>query len=70
MGQRVRAVIGGALRRWADRVDDANSFRGMSYSFTFERHRGMVINDDSRGCPLWVCAADYDRAHDEAEAPL
>jgi hypothetical protein len=55
-----------ALRRWADRIDDAGSPKAVGWSFTIESS-GLVFNSDGRGCPLWYLSdEDYARAHDEA----
>lgn len=67
---KLRARIGWRLRCFADRVDPDNGPGGMSYSFTFELGEGIRFRDDGRGCPLWYLgAADYQRAHDEADKP-
>lgn len=56
------------LRKWADRIDDTSGPRLMGpYSFTIEDHRGTVIRQDGRGCPLWYMNEDYALAHDEAD---
>lgn len=58
------------LRRLADRIDHKGAPKGLSWSFTIEPGRGVVFNQDGRGCPLWYLGdANYDRAHDEAGAP-
>jgi len=66
-----RAFIAKRLRFLADRIDHAGAPKCMSYAFTFELHRGMVVREGTRqGCPLWYYGdADYERAHDEAEHP-
>lgn len=52
----------------AERLDHDFAFRSMSsFGFTFERNRGVVLRDDGRGCPLWYCQPDYDRAWSEAD---
>ena len=62
--------IARTLRRTADRLDDAGAPKGISWSFTFERHQGIVFREDGRGCPLWYLGdEDYARAHTEADAP-
>lgn len=72
IGRRVRGSLGSLLRRIADRIDDDHAPRYLSsYSFTFERHKGLVLRDDGRGCPLmYLDNNDYARAHAEADAPL
>ncbi len=56
------------LRMLADRISPDTGPRAMSYSFTFEPGRGIVFREGERqGCPLWLMAEDYDRAHDEAD---
>ena len=63
----MRARFGWFLRRWADRVDPANAPRALEWSFTFEQRRGLVFNQDGRGCRVWYLTdADYARAHNEA----
>jgi hypothetical protein len=63
----LRAQIGWWLRIWADRLDPENAPRGTSYSFTFEKGKGIVFHEDGRGCPLWYLGeGDYKRAHREA----
>jgi hypothetical protein len=63
-----RARVGAWLRKWADRIDDDHAPRRSGISFTFEEGRGIVTNQEARGCPLWyLSSADYERAHDEAE---
>lgn len=55
------------MRRWADRMDPADAPRAIGWSFTFERGRGLVFNEQRRGCPLWYLGQDdYERAHAEA----
>ena len=58
------------LRRIADRIDRAGAPKCMSYAFTFELHRGIVVREGTgQGCPLWYYGdADYERAHAEADS--
>lgn len=66
----LRARIGWHLRRLADRIDHAGAPKLMHWSFTFETGRGIVFREDRKGCPLaYLGDADYERAHDEADAP-
>jgi hypothetical protein len=42
----------------------------MGWSFTFEPGEGIRFREDGKGCPLaYLSAADYDRAHSEADDP-
>lgn len=67
----VKTWIATRLRFVADRIDPAGAWRGMSYSFTFERGEGISFNERGRGCPMWYTGtADYERAHAEARKPL
>lgn len=62
--------LAAVLRRVADRIDRQGAPKAMSYSFTFERNRGIVFNSEHRGCRLWYLGdADYERAHSEALNP-
>ena len=62
------ARIAYQLRKYADRIDNPGAPKHMSYSFTFERGRGIVFHDGRKGCPLWYYGdADYERAHTEAD---
>jgi hypothetical protein len=57
------------LRRTADRIDYRGAPKHMSWSFTFEAGRGIVFNQDGRGCPLWYLGDDdYERAHAESQS--
>ena len=39
----------------------------LGWSFTFENHKGVVFNQDGRGCPLmYFNDEEYERAHNEA----
>lgn len=63
-------LIADAMRLLADRLDSHNAPRAVGYSFTFESGKGLVFNDQGRGCPLWYLGHDdYERAHAEAEQP-
>lgn len=63
-----RQRFGWWLRMLGDRVSPDTGPRGMSYSFTFETGKGVVLHEGERqGCPLWYMQEDYDRAHDEAD---
>lgn len=65
-----RARLGWQLRCWADRIDHANAPRIMHLSFTFEDHRGIVIHDDGRGCPLvYLGETHYGWAHEDSGQP-
>jgi hypothetical protein len=66
-----RAAIAKRLRFLADRIDHAGAPKHMSYAFTFEMYRGIVIREGTRqGCPLYYYGdADYERAHNEADDP-
>ncbi|WPH57945.1 hypothetical protein SEA_RAYTHEFIREFLY_70 [Gordonia phage RayTheFireFly] len=73
--QTVRSRVGWWLRCLADRIDDEHAPRITSWSFTFERNRGVVFHHadvpmHGRGCPIVYFTDDYDRAHEEAENPL
>lgn len=58
------------LRCLADRIDPAHAPRGLGRWFTFERGRGLVVNEEERGCRLWYMGdASYERAHTEARDP-
>lgn len=64
----IRERIGWRLRRIADRIDPANTPRGIGYSFTFELNEGIRFRTDGKGCPLWYLSdADRDRAHLESD---
>ncbi len=65
----MKARLGAWLRKWADRIDDAGAPKRTAFSFTFESGPGgMKFRTDGAGCPLWyVGAADYRRAHTEAD---
>lgn len=66
----IRTRIGRLLRKYADRVDPDGAPRMMGASFTFERGRGLVWNEDRRGCPVaYLGVTDYERAHTEALDP-
>ena len=70
MTRPVRTAIAARLRTIADRLDHAGAPKWMHWTFTFERGRGLVFREDSRGCPVWYYGdADYERAHDEADNP-
>lgn len=63
----MRERIGWWLRRLADRIDHPHAPKGIGWSFTFEEGRGIVFNDQRRGCPLWYLDdAAYERSHTEA----
>lgn len=65
---RLRAVVGTALRRPADRIDHAGAPKAIGWSFTFERGVGIRFREDRHGCPLWYLGDDsYARAHAEAD---
>jgi hypothetical protein len=62
--------LGGALRRWADRVDRDGAPKLTGWSFTFEQHLGAVFNQEGVGCPVWYRGdQDYQRAYDEHRIP-
>lgn len=64
----MRARIGAALRRWADRIDHAGAPKALGWSFTFEHREGIRFRDDGRGCPLWYLGDEVrNRAHAEAD---
>jgi hypothetical protein len=64
----LRRRLGWWLRMLGDRVSPDTGPRWMSpYSFTIEPHRGIVLRQDGRGCPLWYMTEDHDRAHDDAD---
>ncbi len=59
------------LRTMADRIDWYGAPKAMSFYFTIERRRGIVLNDQGRGCRLWYYGnSEYDKAHTQAENPL
>lgn len=63
-------ALGRIMRRIADRIDPEHAPRAVGWSFTFEPYRGLVWNDERRGCPVWYRSeADYQRAHDEVGGP-
>ena len=68
--QSVAPMVARLLRRFADRIDRAHAPRAMSYTFTFERGRGIVFHGpDERvgGCPIWYLSDDdYAKAHTDA----
>lgn len=66
-----RAIVAKRLRTLADRIDHAGAPKYMSYAFTFEMYRGIVVREGTgQGCPLWYYGdADYERAHDESDDP-
>lgn len=52
------------LRRIADRLDHRGAPKATHLSFTFEPGRGLVVNEDGRGCRLWYLGDDeYAKAH-------
>lgn len=58
------------LRCIADRIDHPGAPKATHWHFTFERGRGVVFNEQGRGCRLWYLGdADYERAHAEASDP-
>jgi hypothetical protein len=66
----MRRRLAHRLRLWADRLDWHGAPKKTMLSFTFERGTGLVVNKDSRGCPLWYYGNDaYERAYDEALVP-
>jgi hypothetical protein len=59
------------LRRIADRIDYAGAPKALGLCFTFEPHRGLVINDRGTGCRLWYLGdQEYEKAHSEAGGDL
>lgn len=59
------------LRDWADLMDPDNAPRGMSWTFTFERSKGLVLRSDGKGCRLWYIGQEaMEKAHAEADDPL
>lgn len=65
----VRQRLAWQLRMLADRISPDTGPRAISHSFTFEKGRGVVLRKgEQQGCPLWVMAEDYHRAHGEADS--
>lgn len=63
-------LIADTMRLLADRLDPAGAPRALGYHFTFESGKGLVFNDQGRGCRLWYLGdAEYDLAHTEADKP-
>jgi hypothetical protein len=70
--KRARKWIGKRLRYLADDIDYEGAPRVLtSYTFTFERGKGLVFRKDRRGCKLMYPGMDeYEKAHTEADSPL
>jgi hypothetical protein len=67
----MRKRIGWWLRCIADRIDPADAPRLISWTFTFERGRGLVFRTDGKGCQLAYLGHDeYEKAHTEADNGL
>jgi hypothetical protein len=69
---RQRKWAGKRLRYLADDIDYEGAPRLLtSYTFTFERGRGLVFREDGKGCMLAYLGNDeYEKAHAEADNPL
>ena len=66
----MRTTLAHWLRLWADLIDWQGAPKQTHLSFTFESGRGVVVNEDSRGCPLWYYGDhDYELAHTAALQP-
>lgn len=65
----LRKRIGHFLRKWADRIDHHGAPKAIGYFFTFERGKGLVFNNERRGCRLWYYGDDYEKAHTESRNP-
>lgn len=69
--RKLRLLIGRWLERlawWVLPYQEQPKLLG--WSFTFEKHQGIVFNQDRRGCPLmYFNDAEYEKAHDEALNP-
>lgn len=57
------------LRYLADRIHRPSATKLMtSYTFTFERGRGIVFREDGRGCMLaYLGDEEYEKAHTESD---
>lgn len=66
----VRDYVAEQLHLTADRLSSNNARRLLHWTFTYEPGRGQVFREDGRGCRLaYLSAADYERAHTEADDP-
>ena len=66
----LRRRLAERLRTTADRLDREGAPKIIGWSFTFESGRGLVFNEEDRGCRLaYLGDAEYERAHAEAADP-
>lgn len=64
----VRGWIGWQLRKYADRIDWAGAPKLTHWTFTIEKHRGVVFREDGRGCRVAYLGNDeYEKCHTEAD---
>jgi hypothetical protein len=60
------------LRTWADRIDHEGAPKLLAgWTFTFEKHRGIVVRFDGRGCRIAVLGylgdTEREKAHSESD---
>ena len=66
----LRRRLAGWMRTAADRLDHEGAPKITGWSFTFECGRGLVFNEEDRGCRLaYLGDGEYERAHAEADHP-
>lgn len=63
----MKQYLANKMRRWADRLDHAGAPKATHLFFTYEKYKGIVFNDEQRGCRLWYLNdAEYEKAHAES----